>query len=292
MKVGLIIALLSAAGFAASQVFVRRGAFRSGEVFSFVPISLFIGTALFTVMLFFTAEWDKIWSLSWWGFILLSAGGISHLVIGRLLSYSCIRLIGANKAVVIQRTMLLYSVSFAVIFLHESLTIYLVVGILGIAGGVILTSLGKGKTVSQLQGKGVLIGLTGAFFWGISGVLLKPAIEEIGSPLAATFISHFAAFLVISAFLLRQAQREQFTHLRRASLIPILLAGIFVSVSQLLLFIAYSYSPVSVVTPLLATTVIFVLIFSFLLNRNIEVFTWRVLVGMAATTAGTFLLFQ
>ena len=158
MKVGLIFALLSTAGFAAAQVFLRRGTFRAGEAFSAVPISLFIGTTLFTAMLFFTAEWYKIWSLSWQGFILLGAGGISHFVIGRLLSFSCIRLIGANKAVVIQRTMLLYSVSFAVIFLHESLTIYLVVGILCIAVGPVLASLGKEKTVSQLQGKGILVG--------------------------------------------------------------------------------------------------------------------------------------
>ena len=292
MEIGPIIALISAACFAAAQVLLRRGVFRAGEAFSAVPISIFIGTTLFTVMLFVTGGWNELLSLSWQGFILLAGGGISHFVLGRLLSSNCVRLIGANKAVVVQRTLLLYSISFAVIFLHESLTSYMIVGILCIAGGAILASVGKEGAISQVQAKGVLIGLAGAFFWGISGVLIKPGIEAIGSPLAATFISHSAAALIMGVLLLGKNQRKQLTQLRHDSLVPLLLSGMFVSIAQLLLFIAYSYSPVSIVTPLNGTVAIFVLLFSFLLNRSIEVFTWKVFWGVAVTMVGTFLLFQ
>jgi drug/metabolite transporter (DMT)-like permease len=58
-----------------------------------------------------------------------------------------------------------------------------------------------------------------------------------------------------------------------------------------MVYTALKHSPVSVVTPLVATVALFTLIFSFLLNRDLEVFTWKVLIGAGVTIAGTFLLF-
>jgi drug/metabolite transporter (DMT)-like permease len=51
-------------------------------------------------------------------------------------------------------------------------------------------------------------------------------------------------------------------------------------------------SPANIVTPLLGTQVIFIFILSFLVNRRIEVFSWKVALGMVATLAGTYLLFH
>ena len=69
-------------------------------------------------------------------------------------------------------------------------------------------------------------------------------------------------------------------------------AGIFTATGQLLNYTALGRSPASVVTPLLSTQVIFIFFLSWLVNRRTEVFSWRVALGMAATLAGTYLLFQ
>lgn len=240
-----------------------------------------------------TADWDKLWSLSWRGLILLGTAGITHFILGRLLSYSCFRLIGANRGGAILRTQIFYPVILGIVLLKEPLTSFLVFGVLCIAIGVTLVSLEKGGEVPGIQvKKGILAGLGGALFWGSSGVLIKPVIEEIGSPYAAAFISYVVASLVIAGFLFSQGRREQLSQLDRQSLIPFIIGGVLTAAAQLFRYIALSYSPVSLVDPLISTSSLFIFIFSFLINRNIEVFTWKVFAGVAVTIAGTFLFFQ
>lgn len=292
MEVGLIFALLSAVCFAGSQAFVKRATSQTGESLSAVFVSVFIGILLFSFLLLFIGEWDKIWSLSWQGFVLLGIAGIIHFVVGRFLNYSSVRLIGANKTSAFTRTSLFYSVSFGLIFLNEPLTAFLIPGVMCIGAGATLVSIEKEGKIPQTQGKGVLYGLGAGFFYGTSGVLIKPAIAEIGSPFAAAFVSYVAAFILIACLLFRRGQLEQLTQLPRQSLIPLAITGVSVSVAQLLRYIALSYSPVSVVQPLISTSILFILLFSFLLNRNVEVFTWKVITGIVATALGAFILFQ
>ena len=64
MEIGLIFALLVAVVFGANSVFLRRGLLKAGESYSAVVITLFIGVLLFLLMITFTMQWDKVWSLS------------------------------------------------------------------------------------------------------------------------------------------------------------------------------------------------------------------------------------
>ncbi len=298
MEIGLILALLSAVCFAGSSIFLRKGTVQAGESTTAVIITVFLGAFFFLFILLFTAQWDKLWSLSWQGFAVLAIAGIIHYIGGRSLFYSSIRLIGANKSSILARTSAFYAVIVGVLFLKESLTTLLVLGVLCIVAGAILPILEKQsasvphqRETSKTQTRGILSGLGAAFFWGISGALVKPVIEEIGSPVAAAFVTYTVAALLLAGLLFRKEQRVQLTQLRRASLIPILTSGTFVATAQLLRYTALSYSPVSLVSPLISTGALFIFIFSFLLNRNIEVFTWKVFAGMAAMIIGAFLLF-
>ena len=292
MEKGLIFALFSALCFGGSLVSLRRGVLRTGEPFTAVLISVVIGLTLLLFWLPFTDEWDKLWSLSWQGFILLGIAGITHFVIGRLLISNAVRLIGANRTSPILQTNPFYAVTLGILFLHEPLTTLLIPGVLCLVVGATMVSIEKEGKVVKMQGKGILNVLGAALFWGTSGVLVRPVIGEIGSSSAAVFISYIAAFIVVVGLLLRKEQRIQLVQLHRASLIPLIISGILSFLGQLLRYEALSYSPVSVVAPLTSTTVFFVFLLSFILNRNIEVFTWKILAGMVATAVGVFLLFQ
>ncbi len=292
MEIGLIYAMISAAGFAGSQVSLRKGALRAGESFTAVIIATLIGTLLLSVLVLFTGDWNKLWSLSWQGFVVLGMAGIIHFILGRLFVTRSIRLIGANRASPIVRTYILYSVILGILWLGEPLTIFIILGVLFLAIGVTLVSLQKGDEGNKMHSGGILAGLGGALCWGTSGALIKLGVGEIGSPYAAAFISHIASFLVVAGLLFGKGRREQMMQLRRESLIPLVISGILNSIGQLLRYVALSYSPVSVIEPLIGTSGLFVFLLSFLINRNIEVFTWRVFVGIAATVAGTFLFFQ
>ena len=293
MEIGLIFALLSAVSLAGQLIFIRKGTLQAGESFTAMLIFVFVGTLFLSPVLIFGVDWDKIWSLPWHGFVLLGIAGIINFVVGRFLIYSSTQFIGANKASALVVTASFYAVIFGVLLLNEPFTAYLGLGVLGIVVGVTLVSIKKEEKTSRMQGRGILSGLAGAFCLGISGVLVKAVIEEVGSPFVSAFTSYIAAALVMGVILLlRKGQRDQLTQLSRSALIPLVIAGIFATVGQLFRYLAFSYSPVSVVEPLLSTSVLFVFFLSFLINRKIEVFTWKIFIGMMAIVTGSFLLFN
>ena len=77
----------------------------------------------------------------------------------------------------------------------------------------------------------------------------------------------------------------------RRTFIILSISGIFLVGGHLCRFAALQHSPVSIVQPLVATIVIFVLLFSWIANRRIDVFNWRVIAGIIMVLAGVFLLY-
>ena len=293
MDIGLIFALLSAMSFAANLVFVRRGTLQAGESFTAMTLGVFVGTLFFSPVLIFSVDWGGQWLLPWHVFVSLGMSGVLGFIVGRLFVYRSAQSIGANKTSTLVGTSPFYAVIFGVLLLGEIFTIYLGLGVLFIVVGATLVSLRKEvEETAKIRGRGVLSGVAGAFCLGISGVLIKAVIDEVGSPFVAAFISYVAAALVMGVILLwRRGQRDQLTQLHRSALIPLLLSGVFTSLGQLLRYLALSYSPVSIVVPLTSTAALFVFLFSFLINRRIEVFNWKVFTGVVAIIVGSFLLF-
>ncbi len=297
MDIGPILALLAAVWLALGIIFIRRGVAHAGDSFSALVITMFAGILIYSLAVTFVSEWDKVWSISLRGLLLLGGTGFLQSVAGRFLYFTSIRLVGANKAAAIVRTNILYAVILGIIVLNESLTIPLALGILGIITGITLVSTEKQGVneekqagSSRIRAKGIAAGLGAGLCWGLAVVLLKPGIAEIGSPLAGAFVSYSIATLIIASLLLRRGQRRRITQLSRSSLIPLITGGVLFSVGHLFRYTAFSNSPVSLVVPIMSTEVIFVLLFSFILNRNMEVFTWKIIVGIMATVAGVILL--
>ena len=291
MDTGLILALLSGFTFAINAVFLRRVLYQTGESFLAVVISVFIGVLFFSVPIFINGEWGILRSASGQAIILLAAAGITHFILGRWAFYQSVRLVGANRGIAISRTQMFYAVILGIVLLNEPLTGFLVLGVLCIAAGATLVSIQRGNETTKMHSSGILVGLGGAFVWGITGVLVKPALTELGSPYVGGFISCVAAAVVLGGFCFRQKLREQIRQLTGKTFLLLGVNAILISTAQLLRYAAFNYSPVSLVTPLIGTSGIFTFFLSYLLNRNIEVSNWKVFLGTVTTVAGTFLLF-
>lgn len=297
MEIGLVFAILVAIFFGASDIFIRRGMIKAGESYTAVFIGLLIGIILFPLMISFNAEWDKVWSLSSREIGLLVGAGVIHYIGGRFLYYAGVRLIGANKGSAISKTDILTAVVLGIVILNESLSSSLMLGVLFILPGVILVSIekqvasaGGESKVPANQVKGIISCLGAGLFWGASGVLIKPAVGEIGSPFVGVFVSYIAAALIMAGLLFRREQREHLVKLNRSALIPIAIAGVLTSAANFFRYTALSYSPVSLVRPIESTYILYLLLFSFLFNRKIEVFTPKVIIGMLLVVAGTVIL--
>ena len=84
---------------------------------------------------------------------------------------------------------------------------------------------------------------------------------------------------------------EKIRRLNRSSLLPIAIGSVAVAIAQLFRYLAFEYSPISLVAPIAGTSPLFVLPLSFIINRSIETFGIRIIIGTFAAVIGVFLIF-
>jgi drug/metabolite transporter (DMT)-like permease len=291
MNIGLTLAIVSAICFAASTVSIRRGLFHAETALGAVFVSVPIGAVLSASVLIATAQYNTLWHTPWHTFAVLAIAGVITFVAGRLLNYIGIQNLGANRNGAILRTSPLWAAIFGVVFLDESLTILMISGILLVVAGATLVSVRYEKETRAVQVKGIIAASGGALLYAIAAALIKAVIKEAGSPITAAFISFTAGSIVLAGLLFHKQLRQQLLQLQRRSLIPFMIAGTMSTTAQLLRYSALDHSPVSLVEPIIGTTIIFVLIFSFFINRNIEIFNRKVVLGIMVAAIGAALLF-
>jgi drug/metabolite transporter (DMT)-like permease len=68
------------------------------------------------------------------------------------------------------------------------------------------------------------------------------------------------------------------------------LAGILINLAQLFRYLALGTAAVSVVTPVIATSPIFALLFSFAFVRRLETFSWRVVLAGGLAVLSIYLV--
>jgi len=164
-------------------------------------------------------------------------------------------------------------------------------------GGIILISTGGGAETEKSNvprgslTKGVLAALSAALCWGVAPALIKIGLKEVDSPIVATFISYVAASVIIGASLFYPGNTDKLRRLNRTSLLILIIASVAGAIAQLFRYSALDHSPVSLVAPLAGTDSLFVFPLSFLINRKIEAFGLRIIIGTTAVIAGIFLIF-
>lgn len=195
MDIGPILALIAAVSFAIGIVLVRKTAGEAGEAFTVTALSIFAGIPLFAVVIAINGDWHYLATISLKALGMLAAVGIIHFIIGRLWAYDAFRYIGANRATPITQISPIVTIALSWIFLGESLTVYIAFGALLMLAGVLLIGQEKGpasagrKKLTGDEVKGILLSLGAAVCWGITPVLIKPAVTETGSAVVGNFVS-------------------------------------------------------------------------------------------------------
>lgn len=293
MESGPLFAILTAASFAVTQILVRRATYLSDESFTPLAVSMLVGTPIFVLLVTFSGEWQELRSFTWQQFALLGTAGLIHLIIARYLFFNSTRIIGANPTAAITRTSVIFSVIFGVAFLGESVTVQQVIAALMIMFGAVLTTTEITRTTFKISTRGLFMGLGTALCAAGSAALIRPVMTETDAVYAATFVMYMTAFIVIMVILLfRRQQRGYVLQQGRGTFLMLSFGAVFLVIGHIFRFSALQYSPVSIVQPLTATIVIFVLLFSWMVNRRIDVFNWRVIAGIVMVLAGVFLIYD
>lgn len=254
---------------------------------------MLVGTPIFVLLVSFFGEWRDFVSFTWQQYALLAAAGLVHLIIGRYLFFNSTRIIGANPTVAITRTAVIFSVIFGVVFLGESVTALQIIAALLIMFGAILTTTEISRKTFRVSTRGLLMGLGTALCSAGSATLIRPVMQETDAIYAATFVMYLAAFCVIAVLLLsRRQQRRQFGLQDSRTFLILSSIAVFLVVGHLFRFSALERAPVSIVQPLVATIVIFTMLFSWVVNRRIDAFNWRVVAGIVMVLGGVFLIYS
>ena len=292
MTTGFYYAIVTAIAFALSQVIIRRVTYRSGESFSALAVTVLAGAPLLPILITVTGQWRAFLSFSPVQYLLLASAGLVHLILARFLFFTATRVIGANPSVAISRVSIVFSVMLGVVFLGESVTPWLVFGAVVIMVGAVMTTVDFHNSSIHFSAVGLLLGLGVAIASSVSAALIRPVMEVTDSVFAAAGVMYLSAFAgVVVLLAISSRLRKQLAVQERRSQWLFVISAIILVAGHLSRFKALEDTPVSIVQPLIATMVIFVLAFSWIINRKIDIFNWRVITGIILVLTGVVILY-
>lgn len=274
--IGQLLALLSAFCFAASSVFISKGASAGGDrgvIFSALV------TLVFSLILWLVLEGGQLPAETpedlWRGIGWFAAAGIFSVVIGRTLVYASIRKLGVTRSSAVKKITPFFSVLFAFVILNEALSAWNWTGVVVMAISFSLLIWRSFQKLPPEEQSTVppapdyAFGLGGAAVYGMSYVCRKLGLAYLGSPAFGTMISGligFLFFLVAAIFSRRYRSnlRNLFSNLNRW----LVLAAIAISSGQILIFTALFYEDVSTVIMINALEVFFASFLSVVVFRT------------------------
>ena len=277
-----LLALISAFCSAVATILIQRGLRRSSFYAGFW-INVTVGVVgLWSAVLVFVPREDYDWrALPYFAF-----SGVMGTAAGRLFRVAGIQKVGAPVAASIGNLAPLVATGLAIVLLGERVTFAILTGTLVIILGTVLLSL-SGKHVG-FQARYLIYPFLAASCFGMVQVARKLGLSQAG-PLFDAALNITAAMIAATAFVLVSGNWRAL-RCDRVSLLYFIGAGAMENTGVLLVIVALGLGSVSVVSPLAATSPLFVLLLAFLFPSGAQRLGWRVASGTLLIVLGVFLL--
>ena len=300
---GEALALASAGSFAFANVFIARTSQSGGDrgvmfsVLMTMAISALLwlgleggveGGRLFLSGLFLSGP--SLTGLGWF-----ALAGVSAMVFGRSLLYESVRRLGVGRSSAVKRLNPFFSVILAALILGEQLQTPDVLGVLAIAtafGVLIRESLRRRGGGDDARGVGAyMFGVAAALAYALAYIMRKLGLDDLSSPALGTLVSAMAGFAFFCAMSIVSAKVRHnlgamFRYLDRW----VVLASVFVSLGQILLFSALAYAEVSTVVMIASLEVFIAIFLSVVIFRTERRPTVSVMVSAVLATLGVALV--
>lgn len=202
--------------------------------------------------------------------------------------FKALQLGDVNKVVPIDKSSTVLTILLAFVILGEEITVWKMLGILGIGAGTFLMIQKKQDTGEHRTGKGwFLYAVLSAVFASLTSILGKIGISGIDSNLGTairTIVVLIMAWLVV---LIKGKQREV-KEVTRHELLFIILSGIATGASWLCYYRALQTGPASVIVPIDKLSILVSIAFSYVVFK--EKMTKKSLSGLILVVAGTLVM--
>ena len=299
---GIVYSIVAVFAYGLNSAAVRRAMVR-GSATTGVALTVLLGVPLFLVAALISGQLLDAGSLSGLHYLALVAAGITHFVIGRYCFFRSVAIIGINRNSPLTQTTVLYTVVIAVIFLDEEVSALLGIGIALVVLGPMLMaggwdgSNGKGGGAGgknaiprRRLAEGYLFGALNGAAWGISPVLARYALGDSGLGILGGLVSYAAAGLVLLPVLLIPGRVREIRATDSSAQRWFALTTLTIFVAQLFRYMALGVASAILVTTLLRAGEFLKLFFAYVINREMESFEGRVIIGIAVSILGGLLV--
>lgn len=202
--------------------------------------------------------------------------------------FKALQLGDVNKVVPIDKSSTVLTILLAFVILGEEITVWKMLGILGIGAGTFLMIQKKQDTGEHRTGIGwFLYAVLSAVFASLTSILGKIGISGIDSNLGTairTIVVLIMAWLVV---LIKGKQREV-KEVTRHELLFIILSGIATGASWLCYYRALQTGPASIIVPIDKLSILVSIAFSYVVFK--EKMTKKSLSGLILVVAGTLVM--
>ena len=276
-----LIALAAAVSYAISGIAAKRGLRYSTPVTVTLVSVAIHAVVLWIALLIFRG----VPVVSRWVLFLFVLSGLLQPIL-RFLTYAGIHYVGAAAGTTLRGAHPLFSTTLAILFLGESLNLLIVLGTIAIVAGVALISWQGNKKQASVRWWHLAYPLSAAFLAGVSHPLRRYTLKLANEPLYLAAVIGIVAlpWLVSATLLPGQSQKPVWD---RRAIGPFVIAGALETLGILLGIVALSIGQVVVVSPIIATSPLWIVLGSWLFLRDIERLTLRTLLGALCVVAGT-----
>jgi drug/metabolite transporter (DMT)-like permease len=289
---------------------MRRGV-ASGSALNGLYLTLLPGVPLFWLAAWATGQIFELDQLDGGDLLFLVGAGLTHFMVGRYCTLRAMAALGANRASPVIVSSVLVSVGAAILFLGESVTAVMALGtaLVIVGPGFAASSPKRGAAVPASGGnpaasktlsfddlprdrlvRGYAWAVVNALAFGTSPLLIKAALGDSGLGVLGGAIAYTSAGIPLALILLLPGQVASLRAVDKNTRTWFLVAAVTIMVAQMFRFLGISHTDVSIAVPLLRGGQVFAYVMAFFVNRHLESFNRRVLIGTAVAILGSIAL--
>jgi drug/metabolite transporter, DME family len=280
----IILGLLAAFSFAASMILINRGVLAL-DYFRGLLTNLGINSLFLCIYVFLFVGSVDLWVVANLIFVLV---GIFVPGVARFFMFKGMERLGASITSCLTNSTPLFATVFAVIFLQERPTLTNLLGTLSIVSGVIALSWkGASKTWRTSD---LFFPLTAAFLFAARDNLVRFGLLHIDSPIVGAAVAATTSFVTMSAVYLAFEKKQPLPASAPRGFALFTISGFMNFLSYLFAYTALSLERVSLVSPLVNGSSLFILPLSALFLKDVEQVTPRKIAAVLLVIVGIFLI--
>jgi drug/metabolite transporter, DME family len=280
----IILALFASFWFAAAMILINRGVLAL-DYFRGLLTNLGLNALFLWFYILLLVEAIDLWTPANLIFVLV---GVFVPGVARFFMFKGMERLGASITSCLTNSTPLFATCFAILFLQERPTVTNLLGTFSIVAGIIALSW-KGATKTW-RTSDLLFPLMSAFLFASRDNLVRFGLLNIGSPIVGAAIAATTSFLTMSLIYLLFEEKQPLGKSAARGFALFAVAGFMNFLSYVFAYTALSMERVSLMSPLINGSSLFILPLSALFLKDVEQLTPRKIAAVLLVIVGVFLI--